>query len=125
LTSQETQSGSLTRAIKAFEKSDKSDFGIGIEVSYEKNNEGNFEIFCWTSIVNDSLRVSVPSHTFVLPKFHQKILGKGLYLGDYVREYIINNSNPINLQIGKDIRERKPFITNAVRNCLLRFLEKK
>jgi inosine/xanthosine triphosphatase len=121
MSSDETKNGSLNRAINALEKSKNSNFAIGIEVGYEKNEEGDYEMFCWTSIISKDARISTRSHSFLLPKFHQDILNKGLYLGDYVREYINNNTDPINLQIGEDIRGRKPFITNAVRNCLLLF----
>lgn len=124
-TSAETKTGSLNRATSAFEKTKDSDFGIGIEVGYERNDEGKYEMFCWTSIVNKNNRTSTRSHAFVLPEFHQEILKKGLNLGDYVREYISINSDPVNLIIGEDLRGRKPFIVNAVRSCLLLFLEKK
>jgi non-canonical (house-cleaning) NTP pyrophosphatase len=125
LTSDETQKGSKNRAEQAFKKYPKADFAIGIEVGYELNKEDDYEMFCWVTILGkNGFETSARSHSFVLPKFHQKILKKNLFLSDYVREYFKVSNDPIIQQVAEDIRGRKPFIMSALRIALIYYFKK-
>jgi len=125
LTSAETKKGSINRAREAFRKVDRADLGLGIEVGYEKNSQGKYEILCWTTIVDKKdNQISAQSHRFLLPKFHQHILKKKQFLGDYVRDYYQNNDDKAIQYLGKMIRHRKSFMVNALYNALIHYLKK-
>ncbi|PIU33269.1 inosine/xanthosine triphosphatase [Candidatus Woesebacteria bacterium CG_4_10_14_0_2_um_filter_39_14] len=125
LISKETKQGSINRAKKALENIEDADCGIGIEIGYQKNNEGKYEMLCWTTIIDKKdIQISAKSHQFLLPVFHQDILKENKYLGDYVREYLKTSNDKIIQEIGIIIRDRKPFITNALHNALIRYLKK-
>lgn len=120
----ETSKGSVNRAREALKKNPEADFGLGIEVGYHPNKEGNFEMFCCTSIVNkDNLVRTCCSSKFLLPEFHQKVLKQGKYLGEYVREYKKGVNKPVTNYVRELVRSRKPLIIEATRNALLAYLE--
>lgn len=120
----ETSKGSINRAKEALKLNPKADFGLGIEVGYHPDKKGNFEMFCCTSIVdkNDFVQ-SCFSSRFLLPKFHQKVLKEGKYLGEYVREYKKDVNEPVTNYVRELVRSRKPLIIEATRNSLLGYLE--
>jgi len=125
LTSTETKKGSINRAKEAFRKIDKADLGLGIEIGYEKNLQGKYEILCWATIIDKKKKqISFQSHQFLMPEFHQKILKENKYLGDYVREYLKTKNDKITQEIGIILRDRKPFITNALYNALIHYLKR-
>jgi len=126
-TSDETEQGAINRANGAFEKDKKADFAIGIEVGYHKNSKGEYEMFCWVTIFGkDGYQISSQSHKFLLPKYHQELLKKDIYLGDNLDGYIKNKKekNHIKKHIDEIVRYRKPFIENALKNALIRYLNK-
>ena len=125
LTSAETKKGSIKRAKDALKKVDMADLGLGIEIGYEQNSQGKYEIFCWVTIIDKKgNQISAQSYRFLLPKFHQEILKKNQYLGDHVRDYYKNSDDKIIQYLGEIIRNRKPFITNALHNALIHYLGK-
>ena len=125
LTSAETKKGSINRAKEALKRINKADFGLGIEIGYQKNSSGKYEMLCWVTISSkEGEQISAQSHQFLMPEFHQKILKENKYLGDYVREYLKTNNNKIIQEIGIILRDRKPFITNALHNALIHYLSK-
>lgn len=125
LTSAETKKGSINRAKEALEKINEADLGLGIEIGYEKNSSGKYEMLCWVTIFDkEAKQISVQSHQFLMPVFHQKILKENKYLGDYVREYLKTKNNKIIQEIGIILRDRKPFIINALHNALIHYLKK-
>lgn len=125
MTSEETRKGSFNRAKIALEKIPNSDYGLGIEVGYEINSDNKYEIFCWSTIISiDGKIFSSKSNSFVLPKFHQDILKKGLYLGDFVREYFKTDSDQLNQIVAEDIRGRKPYIVSSLRPVLIYIFKK-
>ena len=98
---------------------------IGIEVGYHKNSQNKYEMLCWATIIDkDGNQISAQSHRFLLPKFHQNILRKNKYLGNYVRDYLKTSKDKIIQEIGIIIRDRKPFITKALHNTLIRYLKR-
>lgn len=120
----ETSRGSVNRAGEALKKNPEADFGLGIEVGYHPNKEGNFEMFCCTSIVNKANLVrTCYSSKFLPPEFHQKVLKQGKYLGEYVREYKKGVNKPVTNCVRELVRSRKPLIIEAARNALLAYLE--
>lgn len=125
MTSLETKRGSINRAKEALRKNPEADFAIGIEVGYDLNEDKNYEMFCWASIVNkeDNI-ISHMSQRFLLPKFHQEVLKKNLYLGDYVREYLKISTDNLTKYVGEIIQWRKPFITTAIKYALIRYLKR-
>ncbi len=124
LTSKETKQGSINRAKEALKKV-SADLGIGIEVGYHKNSFDKYEILCWATIIDkEKNQISTRSHTLLLPKFHQNILRKNKYLGDHVKDYLKTSNDKIIQEIGIIIRDRKPFITNALHNALIRYLKR-
>jgi len=124
LTSKETKQGSINRAKEALKKINEAHCGLGIEVGYQKNSSNKYEILCWVTIIDkEGNQISSQSHRFLLPKFHQDILKKKKYLGNYVRDYLKTSNEKIIQEIGIIIRDRKPFIVNALYNALLRYLK--
>lgn len=101
------------------------DFAIGMEVGYEMNNRGKYEIFCWTSIVDrEGNVVSGQSSNFLMPNFFQGIIKKNEYVGFYLDEYMKTHSHIVEKSIGEMIRNRKPFIVDATRKALMYHLKK-
>lgn len=122
LSSAETKKGSLNRARRALAVSKAADMALGIEVGYHKTKDG-YEMFCWASIADGKRKiVSRQSHTFLLPRYHQNILKKGLYLGDNLDGYDKKNDQPLRKYVSDIIRYRKPFIETAIKNALLGYL---
>lgn len=125
LSSSETKKGSINRAKFALAKFKKADFGLGIEIGYEKNSSDKYEMFCWVTILDQKgYQISTQSHQFLMPAFHQQILKENKYLGEHVREYLKGKGNKIEKEIGIILRDRKPFITNALHNALIHYLKK-
>jgi non-canonical (house-cleaning) NTP pyrophosphatase len=117
--------GSVNRSKEALRKNPKADIGLGIEVGYHENKRGDYEIVCCTTIVDSKDVVqSCFSGRLLLPKFHQRILKEGKYLGDHVREYRKGVDEPITNYIREVIISRKPLIVEATRNALITYLEK-
>lgn len=137
LTSEETKQGSINRAKHAFELTKESrsassgragkevDFAVGIEVGYETNEKGKYEIFCWTSIVDvEGSVISGKSSNFVMPNFFQSVLLKNEYVYLGLDEYMKTHKNIVEKTIGEMIKNRKPFIVDATRKALMYHLKK-
>lgn len=125
MTARETKRGSINRAKEALMKNPEVDFALGIEVGYHANKEGKYEMFCSATILdNDGNMVSKESHRFLLPKFHQDVLNKNLYLSDYVEDYFKTSNHPIVQHVGEIVRGRKPFITSAIKNAFIFYINK-
>lgn len=123
LTSEETLKGSVNRAKKAYTLNQVVNFSIGIEVGYELNAKQKYEIFSWSTIY-DGLRVySCKSNNFLLPKYHQDKIKRGLYLGDYVRNFK-DDRNYIKNKLGLIIRNRDIIIENSIFHVLMYYLNK-
>lgn len=124
-TTEETELGSVNRAKGAFMKILDADFAIGIEVGYHKNSNDEYEMFCWVTIIDkNGYQLSSQSHKFLLPKYHQGLLDKNLYLGDNLDGYIAGSENHIKKHIDEIVRYRKPFIENALKGALIRYLQR-
>lgn len=129
LTSQETKQGSINRAKHAFELTREShkevDFAIGVEVGYEMDKKGRYEIFCWTSIVDiEGDVVSGKSSNFIMPIFFQDILLRNEYVYFGLNEYMKKHRGIVEKTIAEMIRNRKPFIVDATRKALMYHLKK-
>lgn len=125
ISEEETRRGSINRAKEALKANPGADFGLGIEVGYHANKQGNYEMFCCTSIVGKNNFIQTCfSGRFLLPSFHQQILKEGKYLGEYVREYKKGVNEPVVNYIRELVRGRRPLIMEATRNALLIYLEK-
>lgn len=125
ISSRETKKGSLNRAKSALIQSETADFSLGIEVGYDLNSKGNYKMFCWASLVDKKgIQISAQSHKLLLPAFHQNVLKENKYLGEYVRQYLNENSDEISQNIGIIIRDRKPFIQTAIKLVLLNYFVK-
>ena len=125
-TSKETERGSINRANGAFEKSKDADFAMGIEVGYHKEKNG-YEMFCWVTIIDKTgYQISSQSHKFLLPKYYQEVLDKNLFVSEHLDGYIKNKKGMTHTkkQIDEIVRHRKPFIENALKNSLIRYLNK-
>lgn len=122
ISNKETRQGSINRAKSVLKLSSKTNLGLGIEVGYHLNKNKNYEIFCWATIVDKSGRkISARSHKLLLPTFHQKILKENKYLGDFVRQYEVENQDKFHQEIGMIIIDRKPFIQTAVKTVLINY----
>ena len=126
-TSTETKKGSINRAKRAFKKELKADFSIGIEVGYHKNSKRKYEMFCWVTIIgNNGYQISSQSHKFLLPKYYQNVLEKGLFVNEHLGGFMKNKKEASHAKrkIDEIVRHRKPFIENALKNALIRYLNK-
>lgn len=125
LSEDETLRGSVNRAREALKKTPKADFGLGIEVGYHPDKQGNYEMLCCASIIDENNVIeSCFSSRFILPEFHQNVLKKGKYLGEYVRKYKKESNEAVTNYIRELVRGRKPLIIEATRNALLTYLER-
>ena len=125
MSSDETKAGSVNRAKNAFKKYNNADLALGVEVGYHPNNDGNYEMFCYATLIekNGNMQTS-ESHRLLLPDFHQVILKENKYLGDYVRKYIDDNTEDHSKELGEDIRNRKSFIKAAIKLVFLNYLKR-
>lgn len=126
-TTEETERGSINRAARVAEKVEGEDFAMGIEVGYHKNRNAEYEMFCWVTIIDkDGYQTSNQSHRFLLPKYYQNILENGLFVNEHLDGFIKNKKkiSRIEKQIDNIVRHRKPFIENAIKNALIRYLNK-
>ena len=125
-TTEETELGSQNRAREALSKNSEADFAIGIEVGYNKNSRKDYEMFCWVTIVDkNDYQVSSQSYKFLLPRYHQELLNKDLYVGDNLDGYLKNDSNNYTKKyIDEVVRYRKPFITTALKNALVGYMNR-
>jgi len=126
-TTEETERGSINRAVRAAEKVEGEDFAIGVEVGYHRNKNAEYEMFCWVTIIDkDGYQISSQSHRFLLPKYYQEVLDNNLFVNEHLDGYIKNKKSvPIaKKHIDEIIRHRKPFIENALRHALIRYLNK-
>ena len=124
ISSQETQQGSINRAKGAFEKINNANFSIGIEVGYHKEPHG-YEMFCWVTIIDkNGYQISSQSHKFFLPKYYQEVLNNGLEMSVNLDGYLekSDKNNHAKMHIDDIIRHRKPFIENALKNALIKYL---
>ena len=123
-TLKETKKGAVNRSKRAIEKVERADFGVGIEVGYQKNTDGDFEMLCVTAISDINHSTYAVSGRLLLPKYHQKILKDGKYLGDYVAKFSEKAKTPEERHIGDLIRHRTDFIKNSAKFALLQYLNK-
>lgn len=126
-TTEETEGGSINRATRAAEKIKEEDFAIGVEVGYHRNKNAEYEMFCWVTIIDkDGYQISSKSHKFLLPKYYQEVLDNGLFVNEHLDGFIKNKKKMscAEKQIDNIVRHRKPFIENALKNALIRYLNK-
>jgi len=125
ISSKETKQGSINRAKNALIKSKKAVFSLGIEVGYDLNHQDDYEMFCWVTIVdNKGKQISACSHKLLLLVFHQKILKGNKYLGEFVRQYLEENSGELEQHIGIIIKDRKPFIQTTIKSAIFNYFIK-
>ena len=125
-TTEETERGSINRARSSFEKTKDADFSIGIEIGYHKEKDG-YEMFCWVTIIDkNDYQLSSQSHKFLLPKYFQELLNKDAYLCDNLDGYLENDErdNDFKEHVDDIVRNRKPFIENALKNALIKYLNR-
>jgi len=121
----ETKAGSINRAKNALSQCCDADASLGIEVGYHPNENGDYEILCWATLIDkNGQMISMMSDKLLLPEFHQQILKENKYLGDYVRQYLAENPDNLSQEIGEAIRGRKPFIQGAVKATLAEWINK-
>ncbi|MEI6054207.1 MAG: DUF84 family protein [Candidatus Saccharibacteria bacterium] len=119
----ETRTGSLNRAKNALAEHKNADIGIGVEVGYHPDSNGDYEIFCWASIVDQTgKQVSEQSHKLLLPEYHQGILKENKLLGDYVRQFLIDYQDEESQNVGIIIRDRRVFIESSIRKVMDKYL---
>lgn len=125
ITEEETLRGSINRARNALITNSNADCGLGIEVGYHKNVKDDFEIFCYSSIIDKNGNIiSCCSSKFLLPKFHREKVDSNLNLGEYLEGFLKNSESPTDKYLKKLLDSRKPFIVESVRNCLLQYIKK-
>ena len=78
------------------------------------------------SQLSTGYQISSQSHKFLLPKYYQGVLDNGLFVNEHLDGYIKNKRgvSPAKKQIDEIIRHRKPFIENALKHALIRYLNK-
>jgi non-canonical (house-cleaning) NTP pyrophosphatase len=124
VTSRETRKGASNRARAARAKVGGRSVGVGIEVGYQKNKQGKFEMLCWVVLSGPKKEVAQASHSFELPEFHQKVLHSGKDLGEKVRAYHKNSQDAVRVRVGEVVRLRTSFIMVALEHALLRYINK-
>jgi non-canonical (house-cleaning) NTP pyrophosphatase len=125
MTESETLQGSLNRARRALSKKRSADIGLGIEVGYQRNINGDCEMFCYSSVVNRKKKeISAVSSKFLLTEFHQLKLKNNKQISRYISNYLLKNKrDPTIRYIREMVIYRKPFIKESVRNAMLSYLK--
>ena len=124
LTAEETKTGSINRTKNAFSKCKNADMAVGVEVGYHSNDDGNYEILCYATLIDQNgKQFSAESHRLLLPDFHQDVLKENKYLGDYVREFLDENIDEYSQEVGEDIRSRKSFIKASIKAVLTEYFK--
>ena len=125
-TSKETKTGSINRAQNALKEIKNADFALGIEVGYHKYLKNKYEMFCWATVIDrHGHKISGQSYKFLLPEYHQRILGSGKYLGHNLDGYSRKAKDSISIYIDNMVRHRKPFIISALKDTLIRYFRQK
>lgn len=130
LTIAETIQGATNRAGSALTKLNQTHFtrtttqiGIGIEVGYQKDHNGMFQMYCAVMIMDDTRRVYKGlSSGFLLPAYFQDKLEQGQQLGAYTDEYLTQAQTSQALWIAKVIKNRQPMIRQALENSIYDYL---
>lgn len=125
MTSLETKTGSINRAKNALAKTPNANIGIGIEAGYDKDEQGNYELFVWVSIVDNIKIVSVVSERLPLPKIMDNQLKNDKKVFELLDIFMEEATTDIQKQLAKDIKTRKPFIKHSLKIALLRYLNEK
>ncbi len=126
MTSEETKIGSINRSQRALECVPDADIAIGIEVGYHPREESGHDILCWATIIDkEGNVVSRESQRLQLPRFHQKVLDDGQYLGEHVDEYFDAGDDPVTQYVARILKGRKPFITQAIEQALILYFHRK
>jgi non-canonical (house-cleaning) NTP pyrophosphatase len=124
LTAAETKTGSINRTKNAFLKCKDADIAIGVEAGYHPDDDGNYEIFCYATLIDkNGKQLSAESHRMLLPDFHQNILKENKYLGDYVRKFLDENLDNNSKEVGEDIKSRRSFITASIKGVLTEYFQ--
>lgn len=123
LSIEETKTGSINRAQKALDLHPESDFSVGIEVGYHSDKHSRYHMFCCVTVASDDHSpICCCSSKVLLPTYHQNILKQGKSLGDHVRDYKKDTDDPVTRFTRDLITFREPIIKEALRNCLIQFL---
>jgi non-canonical (house-cleaning) NTP pyrophosphatase len=125
LTAEETKQGSVNRTSYAYSKCKNADMAIGVEVGYHPDDGGNYEIFCYATLIDkNGKQLSAESHRLLLPDFHQNILKENKYLGDHVRKFLDENLDENSKLVGEDLVSRRSFIKASIKAVLTEYFEK-
>ena len=82
-------------------------------------------MFCCAAITNkEKFMKTCFSSRLLLPKYHQDILKKKLYLSEFVRKYSEGKKDSVTNYLRDFIIYRKFLIKEAARNILLIYLKK-
>lgn len=122
LTLAETKKGSINRAAFALSQTPLADFGIGIEMGGDFNEEKKRETFCWASIKDKKGHIfSAQSFSFIQPKYYSEILKRGEILGNHRHDFKLMHKRKgyIYEYLGKMLEYRRAFIVNAIEKVLL------
>lgn len=123
LTMAETKRGSIHRAQRALDAIEQASCAIGIEVGYEPDAKSRYSIFAWGTVIDRSNRIiSQRSQSLLLPEYFQRVIQKGLQVGDYVHDYErISHGRAVQRYLAELIRHRGPFIKQAAEAVLLQY----
>lgn len=125
LTAKETKTGSINRAKHALKEIKDADFAVGIEVGYHKYLKNKYDIFCFVTIIDkNGYQISGTSYKFLLPLYHQNIINSGKYLGHHLDGYAKKVKDSVHAYIDDMLRHRKPFITSALKDVLVKYFRK-
>lgn len=117
----ETKAGSINRAHAALALVPQAEIGIGVEFGY-KPHENDFFMHAWATIVDRTGQTySEQSSTLELPDHFVEALSRGREVADLVEKYHTKSKDPAWKYFGGIIRNRFPFLKEAVRNVLLRY----
>jgi len=122
ITSLETKTGSINRAKDALSQVPNANIGIGIEAGYDKDEQGNYQIFVWSSIANNTQIVSSISEILSLPKIMDEQLKNNKEVFELLNIFLNDAKNEIQKSLATIIKTRKPFIKHSLKVALLKYL---
>lgn len=121
----EVKESSVKRAKKALDEDKKADFSLGIECGYGLDSKGNYEMFCWATLIDkNGKRISARSKKLLTSVFSEQKIKKQKKIIESVRQFVSKNLNsfiytpcvePVN-------KESNPMIQEAIKTVISDYL---
>ncbi len=120
LTEEETKMGSINRAKEAIKIIKEADFGVGIEIGYNKEENEKYFMFCYATLINKKgTHFCSVSDKLLLPNFHQEKINNKISICESVKKYYQDEEDLTKIYLGKMVDNRELLIKSAIRKAVI------